>query len=165
MFVDTNVLVKARILEAPDHEIARASLESAFAEPQPVQDGALPVLTGVGVAVVLVEALDGVFQDGLHPGPSLVPQSLRHPHHRVGGAVPVGKDPEEKARVSGQLLTFLEVGKAALRPRLATPPGVPGGWPTRFLVRRLRGRRRQSTIRPGPLFVHFALYREFNCIA
>ena len=33
MFVDTNVLVKARILEAPDHENARASLERAFAEP------------------------------------------------------------------------------------------------------------------------------------
>ena len=33
MFVDTNVLVKARILEAPDHESARASLERAFAEP------------------------------------------------------------------------------------------------------------------------------------
>ena len=33
MFVDTNVLVKARILEAPDHERARAILERAFAEP------------------------------------------------------------------------------------------------------------------------------------
>ena len=30
MFVDTNVLVKARILEAPDHEVARASLENAL---------------------------------------------------------------------------------------------------------------------------------------
>ena len=36
MFVDTNVLVKARILEAPDHEIARASLERAFAELEPL---------------------------------------------------------------------------------------------------------------------------------
>ena len=34
MFIDTNVLVKARILEAPDHEIARASLERAFNEPE-----------------------------------------------------------------------------------------------------------------------------------
>ena len=37
MFVDTNVLVKARILEAPDYEIARASLERAFAEPEPLR--------------------------------------------------------------------------------------------------------------------------------
>ena len=34
MFVDTNVLVKARILEAPDHETARASLQRAFEEPE-----------------------------------------------------------------------------------------------------------------------------------
>ena len=34
MFVDTNVLVKARILEAPEHDIARATLERAFAEPE-----------------------------------------------------------------------------------------------------------------------------------
>ena len=34
MFVDTNVLVQARILEAPDYERARASLERAFAEPE-----------------------------------------------------------------------------------------------------------------------------------
>lgn len=33
MFVETNVLVNARILEAPDHARARASLERAFAEP------------------------------------------------------------------------------------------------------------------------------------
>ena len=37
MFVDTNVLVKARILEAPDHEIARASLESAFGRVEPLR--------------------------------------------------------------------------------------------------------------------------------
>ena len=37
MFVDTNVLVKARILEAPDHEIARASLQRAFDEPEPLR--------------------------------------------------------------------------------------------------------------------------------
>ena len=30
MFVDTNVLVNARFIEAPDHEAARASLESAI---------------------------------------------------------------------------------------------------------------------------------------
>ena len=34
MFVDTNVLVKARILEARDHEVARASLQRAFDEPE-----------------------------------------------------------------------------------------------------------------------------------
>ncbi len=37
MFVDTNVLVKARILEAPEHEVARASLERAFEEPEPLR--------------------------------------------------------------------------------------------------------------------------------
>ena len=37
MFVDTNVLVKARILEAPNHGIARASLESAFGRPEPLR--------------------------------------------------------------------------------------------------------------------------------
>ena len=36
MFVDTNVLVNARILEAPDHETARDSLERALAEPEPL---------------------------------------------------------------------------------------------------------------------------------
>ena len=30
MFVDTNVLVKSRILEAPDHDIARSRLRRAF---------------------------------------------------------------------------------------------------------------------------------------
>ena len=30
MFIDTNVLVSARILEAPDHDRARAQLERAF---------------------------------------------------------------------------------------------------------------------------------------
>ena len=37
MFVDTNVLVKARILEAPGHEVARDSLESAYAEHEPLR--------------------------------------------------------------------------------------------------------------------------------
>ena len=36
MFVDTNVLIKARIQEAPDHELARLNLEKAMAEPEPV---------------------------------------------------------------------------------------------------------------------------------
>ena len=37
MFVDTNVLVNARILEAPDHELARASLFRAFQRPEPLR--------------------------------------------------------------------------------------------------------------------------------
>ena len=35
MFIDTNVLVKARIPTAPDHNAARANLERAFEEPEP----------------------------------------------------------------------------------------------------------------------------------
>ena len=46
----------------------------------------------VGVLVGLVEGLDGLFEDGLHPRPPLLPEALRHPDHRVGGAVPVGED-------------------------------------------------------------------------
>ena len=37
MFVDTNVLVNARFLEAPDHDEARASLERAFSGPEPIR--------------------------------------------------------------------------------------------------------------------------------
>ena len=37
MFVDTNVLVRARILEAPDHEVARDSLGRALAESEPLR--------------------------------------------------------------------------------------------------------------------------------
>ena len=37
MFVDTNVLVKSRFLEAPDHDEARASLQRAFEEPEPLR--------------------------------------------------------------------------------------------------------------------------------
>ena len=37
MFIDTNVLVKARILEAPDHQHARASLEKALEGIEPVR--------------------------------------------------------------------------------------------------------------------------------
>ena len=37
MFVDTNVLVNARFLEAPDHQIARASLENALEQGDPVR--------------------------------------------------------------------------------------------------------------------------------
>ena len=34
-----------------------------------------------------------MFQDGLHPRPPLLPQAPGHPHHRVGGAVPIGEYP------------------------------------------------------------------------
>ena len=37
MFIDTNVLVKSRIPGAPDHDIARASLEQAFGDPEPLR--------------------------------------------------------------------------------------------------------------------------------
>ena len=37
MFIDTNVLVNSRITGAPDHETARASLERAFADPEPLR--------------------------------------------------------------------------------------------------------------------------------
>ena len=37
MFIDTNVLVKARIPTAPDHNAARANLERAFEEPEPLR--------------------------------------------------------------------------------------------------------------------------------
>ena len=34
MFIDTNVLIKARFLEAPDHDIARQRLSLALQEPE-----------------------------------------------------------------------------------------------------------------------------------
>ena len=34
MFIDTNILINARILEAPQHDIARANLERVFAGPE-----------------------------------------------------------------------------------------------------------------------------------
>ena len=37
MFIDTNVLVNSRILEAPDHHMARAMLERALQEPEPLR--------------------------------------------------------------------------------------------------------------------------------
>ena len=37
MFFDTNVLIKARILEAPDHDIARERLSSALQEREPLR--------------------------------------------------------------------------------------------------------------------------------
>ena len=69
MFVDTNVLVNARILEAPEHEAARARLESAFGTPEPlcisrqVLREYLAVVTRPQtwpVAIARAEALDDV---------------------------------------------------------------------------------------------------------
>ena len=37
MFIDTNVLVNSRILEAPEHYIARASLQRAFQDREPMR--------------------------------------------------------------------------------------------------------------------------------
>ena len=37
MFVDTNILVNARILEAPHHETARAGLERVLRGPEPLR--------------------------------------------------------------------------------------------------------------------------------
>ena len=37
MFIDTNVLIQARILEAPFHDDARVRLERAFQEPEPLR--------------------------------------------------------------------------------------------------------------------------------
>ena len=37
MFIDTNVLVNSRVAGAPDHDVARASLEHAFRDPEPLR--------------------------------------------------------------------------------------------------------------------------------
>lgn len=37
MFIDTNVLVNSRIPGAPDHDAARASLQRAFRDPEPLR--------------------------------------------------------------------------------------------------------------------------------
>ena len=37
MFIDTNVLVASRFLEAPNHDIARPRLERAFRHPEPLR--------------------------------------------------------------------------------------------------------------------------------
>ena len=57
---------------------------------QPVQDGVL--LVRLHPFVGLVQGLDRLLQDGLHPRSPLLPQAPCNPHHRVGGAVPVGED-------------------------------------------------------------------------
>ena len=37
MFVDTNILVKSRIQEAPDHDAARTALDRAFRDAEPLR--------------------------------------------------------------------------------------------------------------------------------
>ena len=37
MFIDTNVLVQSRVPGAPDHNAARASLDCAFRDPEPLR--------------------------------------------------------------------------------------------------------------------------------
>jgi predicted nucleic acid-binding protein len=37
VFIDTNVLVNSRVPGAPDHDAARASLERAFRDPEPLR--------------------------------------------------------------------------------------------------------------------------------
>ena len=37
MFIDTNVLVNSRVLGAPHHDAARAGLERAFRDPEPIR--------------------------------------------------------------------------------------------------------------------------------
>ena len=37
MFIDTNVLVMSRFIEAPNHEVARENLEKVFQGPEPVR--------------------------------------------------------------------------------------------------------------------------------
>ena len=65
----------------------KGSSDSSFS---PSEDGVL--LLRLHLLVGLVEGLDGLFEDRLHPRPPLLPEALRHAHHRVGGAVPVGED-------------------------------------------------------------------------
>ena len=48
--------------------------------------------SAVHLLVGLVEGLDGLFEDRLHPRPPLLPEALGDAHHRVGGAVPVRED-------------------------------------------------------------------------
>ena len=59
-------------------------------ELEAVEDGVL--LLRLHLLVGLVEGLDRLFEDGLHPRPPLLPEALRHAHNRVGGAVAVGED-------------------------------------------------------------------------
>ncbi len=69
MFIDTNVLLNSRILEAPDHDIARARLERALLDLEPMRTGRQVVREYLSVvtwpqtwpiAITRDEALDDV---------------------------------------------------------------------------------------------------------
>ncbi len=69
MFIDTNVLVNSRILGAPEHDIARASLQRAFQDREPMRISRqiireyLPVVTRPQtwpIAMTREDALDDV---------------------------------------------------------------------------------------------------------
>ena len=69
MFIDTDILVKSRILEAPDHDVARARLERAFHNQEPMRISRqvlreyLSVVTRPQtwpIAITLEDALDDV---------------------------------------------------------------------------------------------------------
>ena len=73
MFVDTNILVNARIIEAPDHDIARERLERAFEGPEPLRISRQVVREAWPITIRREEALDAanslidtfeVFEDG-----------------------------------------------------------------------------------------------------
>ena len=69
MFIDTNVLVNSRILDAPDHDIARASLERAFQDREPMRISRqvvreyLAVVTRPQIWPVAI-TLEGALDDG-----------------------------------------------------------------------------------------------------
>ena len=58
---------------------------------QTVQDGVLLLTSDRLVAVGLVEALEDVLEDALHPGPPLLPEVFHHLEDVVSGPVPVGE--------------------------------------------------------------------------
>jgi predicted nucleic acid-binding protein len=91
MFVDTNILVKSRIQEAPDHDAARTALDRAFRDAEPLRISRqilreyLAVVTRpqtwvVGItreeALADVERLVGVFEM-LEDGPVVTDRLLR----------------------------------------------------------------------------------------
>ena len=94
---------------------------------QPVQDGVLVAGVGGRVGVGLVQGLDGVLRDGLHPWSPLLPQAPGDAYHRVGGAVAVGEDAGVQQVDSGGagLGCMLIPGRPPRWVRVCgTPPGL-----------------------------------------
>ena len=96
MFIDTNVLVKSRVPGAPDHDAARASLDRAFRDPEPLRISRqimreyLAVVTRPQtwpVAITLEEALDDV---GRLIGSFEILEDGPMGHRVTGNAVPGG---------------------------------------------------------------------------